>query len=112
MKRRVLLGHLQAQGCVPLREGGSHSIGATRRLAARKPFPGTTKSRNIWHVPSAATFPWQFRRAIKTSNGIPADLKATQRVGARRLIEGQMPGRSPSPPRRGSWGEGEKSRCH
>ena len=26
MKRRALLGHLQEHGCVPLREGGSHSI--------------------------------------------------------------------------------------
>jgi predicted RNA binding protein YcfA (HicA-like mRNA interferase family) len=26
MKRRALLGHLQAHGCVPFREGGSHSI--------------------------------------------------------------------------------------
>jgi hypothetical protein len=26
MKRRALLGHLQEHGCVPHREGGSHSI--------------------------------------------------------------------------------------
>ena len=26
MKRRALLGHLQEHGCVPFREGGSHSI--------------------------------------------------------------------------------------
>jgi len=26
MKRRALLGHLQEHGCLPLREGGSHSI--------------------------------------------------------------------------------------
>jgi hypothetical protein len=25
MKRRALLGHLQEHGCVPFREGGSHS---------------------------------------------------------------------------------------
>jgi predicted RNA binding protein YcfA (HicA-like mRNA interferase family) len=26
MKRRALLGYLQEHGCVPVREGGSHSI--------------------------------------------------------------------------------------
>ena len=44
-------------------------FGATRRLAARKPFPGTMKSRNIWRVPFAAIFPWPFRPAIKTTMG-------------------------------------------
>src|SRR5208282_1325846 len=33
----------------------------TRGRAARKPFPGTTKSRSFWHVRSAAIYPCRFR---------------------------------------------------
>ena len=39
--------------------------GATRRPAARKLFPDTTRSRKPWHVPSAAIFPCRLRPAAK-----------------------------------------------
>ena len=64
MKRRALLGHLQEHGCVPVREGGSHSIWSNAQTGRKEAIPGTTKSRNSWRAPSAAICPFRFRPAI------------------------------------------------
>ena len=39
MKRRELLGHLQSPGCLPLREGGSHSIWINPRTSRKEAIP-------------------------------------------------------------------------
>jgi len=39
MTRRALLGHLQEQGCVPLREGGSHSIWSNPQTGRKEAIP-------------------------------------------------------------------------
>ena len=39
MKRRALLGHLQAHGCVPFREGGSHSIWNNPQTGRKEAIP-------------------------------------------------------------------------
>ena len=39
MKRRRRLGHLQAHGCVPLREGGSHSIWSNPQTRRKEAIP-------------------------------------------------------------------------
>jgi len=36
-------------------------FGVTRRLDARKPFPGTPRSKNFWPAPSAGIFPCRLR---------------------------------------------------
>ena len=39
MKRRALLGHLQEHGCVPVREGGSHSIWGNPQTGRKEAIP-------------------------------------------------------------------------
>jgi predicted RNA binding protein YcfA (HicA-like mRNA interferase family) len=39
MKRRALLGHLQEHGCVPFREGGSHSIWQNPQTGRKEAIP-------------------------------------------------------------------------
>jgi len=39
MKRRALLGHLQEQGCVPVREGSSHSIWHNPQTGRKEAIP-------------------------------------------------------------------------
>ena len=39
MKRRALLGHLQEHGCVPHREGGSHSIWINPQTGRKEAIP-------------------------------------------------------------------------
>lgn len=39
MKRRALLGHLQEHGCVPVREGGSHSIWRNPQTGRKEAVP-------------------------------------------------------------------------
>lgn len=39
MKRRALLGHLQEYGCVPHREGGSHSIWINPQTGRKEAIP-------------------------------------------------------------------------
>ena len=39
MKRRALLSHLQAHGCVPLREGASHSIWINPQSGRKEAIP-------------------------------------------------------------------------
>ena len=39
MKRRALLGHLQEHGCVPFREGGSHSIWSNPQTGRKEAIP-------------------------------------------------------------------------
>jgi predicted RNA binding protein YcfA (HicA-like mRNA interferase family) len=39
MNRRVLLRHLKEQGCVPLREGGSHSIWSNPQTGRKEAIP-------------------------------------------------------------------------
>jgi len=39
MTRRALLGHLQEQGCVPLREGGSYSIWSNPQTGRKEAIP-------------------------------------------------------------------------
>jgi len=39
MKRRALLGHLQEHGCVPHREGGSHSIWINPQTRRKEVIP-------------------------------------------------------------------------
>ena len=39
MKRRDLLGHLQGHGCVPVREGGSHSIWQNQQTRRKEAIP-------------------------------------------------------------------------
>jgi predicted RNA binding protein YcfA (HicA-like mRNA interferase family) len=39
MKRRMLLGHLQEHGCVPFREGGSHSIWSNPKTGRKEAIP-------------------------------------------------------------------------
>jgi predicted RNA binding protein YcfA (HicA-like mRNA interferase family) len=55
MKRRALPGHLQEHGCLPLREGGSHSIWRNPQTGRKESIPVTTKLKNTWRAPSAAT---------------------------------------------------------
>src|SRR5258708_2056893 len=66
MKRRALLGHLQEHGCVPLREGGSHSIWSNPQTGRKEAIPRHSEIKNTWPVPSAATCPCRFRPAIKS----------------------------------------------
>jgi mRNA interferase HicA len=40
VKRRALLGHLGEHGCVPLREGGSHSIWQNPQTGRKEAIPG------------------------------------------------------------------------
>jgi mRNA interferase HicA len=39
MKRRALLGHLQAHGCVLVREGASHSIWSNPQTGRKEAVP-------------------------------------------------------------------------
>ena len=39
MKRRALLGHLQEQGCVLLREGRSHSVWSNPQTGRKEAIP-------------------------------------------------------------------------
>jgi len=39
MKRRALLAHLQEHGCVPMREGSSHSIWSSPQTGHREAVP-------------------------------------------------------------------------
>jgi predicted RNA binding protein YcfA (HicA-like mRNA interferase family) len=39
MKRRALLGYLQEHGCVPHREGGSHSIWLNPQTGRKEAIP-------------------------------------------------------------------------
>ena len=39
MKRRALLAHLQNQGCVSVREGGSHSIWSNPQTGRKEAIP-------------------------------------------------------------------------
>jgi mRNA interferase HicA len=39
MKRRALLAHLQEHGCVPVREGSSHSIWSNPRTGRKEAIP-------------------------------------------------------------------------
>ncbi len=39
MKRRALLGHLQEQGCVLIREGGDHSIWSNPQTGRKEAIP-------------------------------------------------------------------------
>jgi mRNA interferase HicA len=43
MKRRALLGHLQEHGCVPFREGGSHSIWQNPQTGRKEAVPRHTE---------------------------------------------------------------------
>ena len=43
MKRRALLGHLQEHGCVPVREGGSHSIWGNPQTGRKEAIPRHTE---------------------------------------------------------------------
>ena len=43
MKRRALLGHLQTHGCVPFREGGSHSIWRNPQTGRKEAIPRHTE---------------------------------------------------------------------
>jgi len=63
MKRRALLGHLQEHGCVPVREGGSHSRWSNPLIGRKEAIPRHNEIKNTWRVPSAATFPCRSWRA-------------------------------------------------
>jgi predicted RNA binding protein YcfA (HicA-like mRNA interferase family) len=39
MKRRALLSHLQEQGCIPVREGASHSIWSNPKTGRKETIP-------------------------------------------------------------------------
>lgn len=39
MKRRALLSHLQVHGCVPVREGASHSIWSNPQSGRKEAIP-------------------------------------------------------------------------
>jgi mRNA interferase HicA len=39
MKRRALLGHLQEDGCAPVREGGHHSIWSNPQTGRKEAIP-------------------------------------------------------------------------
>jgi len=39
VKRRVLLGHLQEHGCVPVREGSNHSIWCNPQTGCKEAVP-------------------------------------------------------------------------
>jgi hypothetical protein len=60
MKRRVLLRHLEKNGCEFLREGGNHTIYVNRRAQKSSAIPGIArlstssrrKSAKIWTFPS------------------------------------------------------------
>jgi len=39
MKRRELLGHLQAHGCLPVREGANHSIWSNPQTGRKEAVP-------------------------------------------------------------------------
>ena len=39
MKRRALLGHLQEHGCVPFREGASHSLWSNPQTGRKEAIP-------------------------------------------------------------------------
>ena len=43
MKRRALLGHLQVHGCVPVREGASHSIWSNPQSGRKEAIPRHTE---------------------------------------------------------------------
>ena len=45
-------------------KAGAIRFGATRKPVAKRPFPGTMKSKNFWLVPFAAIFPCRFHLAI------------------------------------------------
>jgi predicted RNA binding protein YcfA (HicA-like mRNA interferase family) len=42
MKRRALLSHLQGHGCVPVREGASHSIWGNPQTGRKEAVPRHT----------------------------------------------------------------------
>ncbi len=67
MKRRALLGHLQQHGCVPIREGGSHSIWSNPQTGRKEAIPRHTEIKKVWYVPSVAICPCQFRPAINSA---------------------------------------------
>ena len=67
MKRRALLDHLQEHGCVPVREGGSHSIWSIKtfnnhcqaELAIPRYGSGTSRSRQILRARKSFTSVWR-----------------------------------------------------
>jgi len=47
MKRRALPGHLQEHGCVPHREGGSHSIWINPQIGRKEAIPRHSESKKF-----------------------------------------------------------------
>ena len=56
MKRLDLVRHLRAAGCMLDREGGHHSIFATRPMVDVLRFRGIAKSRTRWPKPYATSW--------------------------------------------------------
>lgn len=61
MKRRALLGHLQAHGCVSVREGGSHSIWSNPQTGRKESIRQHSeikkaRERSLRKVPGRAGF--------------------------------------------------------
>lgn len=51
MNRRALIGHLQAHGCVLVREGGSHSIWSNPQTGRKEAVPRHTEIKR--HLPES-----------------------------------------------------------
>jgi mRNA interferase HicA len=65
MKRRALLGHLLEHGCLPVREGGSHSIWSNPQTGRKESIPRHNEIKNTWRVRFAETSPSPFRLATE-----------------------------------------------
>ena len=86
MKRRALLGHLQEYGCVPHREGGSHSIWINPQTRRKEAIPRHNEIKGFWPAPFAAICRRRFHRVIDAKNGqtlrISASKEPHQNLGA------------------------------